>query len=222
MAGPVSQEKSEQRRKAIPGTNGGEKGRTATNDVPQPAGNQAAFAINEKERKRWNEAMGWGQGFDRLSPEERAKRSISLRERASLDAIVNKSPEEDSSTMKTIQEGAATFFSWLTLHGEANAILDVVPTEVGEKLAEAAGTRTKSFRQIADELDAADSPDRVAFAFMESPYISMWWLDLMASSSDGKYLLNRLYARLLEGTTGSFKGFIRGMIPVPLVDERVN
>jgi hypothetical protein len=90
---------------------------------------------------------------------------------------------------------------------------------VGKELAEAAAARTKSFRQVADELDEASAPDRVAFAFMESPHITTAWLEQMASSPDGRYLLDRLYARLAEGTTGPIGGFARGMNPIPLSDD---
>lgn len=54
------------------------------------AGNQAALAgaipqqnaeVDEVERRRWIEAMGWGREFDKLSPKEQIELNTSLRNR---------------------------------------------------------------------------------------------------------------------------------------------
>ena len=125
MAGsPVPKRKSEQGLKATLGESGLDAMRSTSN-VVQPAGNQAAFAVDEAERKRWNEEMGF------VRPAEGSKLDLLLRatKRVEIELISAKelrnTQEEINNKQKivsSISAGAGSVWSALQgkgLHGLA-------------------------------------------------------------------------------------------------------
>jgi hypothetical protein len=193
--------------------------------VSRAAGNNALNILQKQEAEQLREGAGDETDFERLSPEDRARLSTPLRQRANaapprIDPRDERSAaENESSLVQTVIEGAGDVGSWAVGQGEVNAWQDSNAKPVGAQLADEASAPQRDFRKIAEKLDAEDMPDRVALGFMQSPLASNTWLDLIAKSADGRYLLSRLYVRLVEGTTGPIEGFVRGLIPLPLADR---
>jgi Domain of unknown function (DUF4157) len=188
-----------------------------------PAG-AVQLAAGPRGRERYPD-LPWGdfaKAYSMLTAEQ--QRQLDYEEgtplRLQAEEAEQLQPSEETSVMERIHEGAGAVGSSLTGLATLNALRDIRPSRLGSELATDAAERKRSFREIADELDAADDPDRVAYAFMRSPLLeSPLLLQQMAASPEGRHLLDRLHAYITAGATGPIEGFLRGMSPLPLADD---